>query len=124
MLRPGGQLLLTLDNPANPVVALRGVLPFRLLNRLGLVPYYVGATLGPRRLGRILSQVGLDVGEITAVMHCPRVLAVAMAGLLEKRASAKTQRCFLRLLIAFEHLASWPTRFLTGHFVAVRASKR
>ena len=48
-LRPQGLLLLTMDNAVNPLVALRNALPFAWLNRLGLVPYYVGATCGPRR---------------------------------------------------------------------------
>jgi ubiquinone/menaquinone biosynthesis C-methylase UbiE len=34
-LLPGGQLLLTMDNLANPAVWLRNSLPFRWLNRLG-----------------------------------------------------------------------------------------
>ncbi|MER3446060.1 MAG: hypothetical protein C4291_04135, partial [Candidatus Dadabacteria bacterium] len=41
VLRVGGQLLLTLDNLSNPIIALRSVLPFRLLSRLNIVPYYV-----------------------------------------------------------------------------------
>jgi SAM-dependent methyltransferase len=124
VLRTGGQLLLTLDNLANPVVALRNVLPFRLLNHLGIVPYYVGSTFRPRRLRHILQQVGFDVIEIDAVMHCPRVFAVAMTRILEKVTTAETQKRFLRLLLAFEHLAKWPTRFLTGYFVATKAIKR
>src|SRR5574341_1753589 len=40
VLRTGGQLLLTLDNLANPLISLRNVLPFGLLNRLNIVPYY------------------------------------------------------------------------------------
>ena len=123
VLKAGGQLLLTLDNLANPVVALRNALPFRMLNRVGVVPYYVGATLGPRRLRRILQQVGFGVLEVEAVMHCPRVFAVAVARMLEGRARKGIRRAFLRSLMAFEHLSRWPTRFLTGYFVAVRAVK-
>ena len=63
VLRPGGQLLLTLDNPANPLVGLRNALPFGLLHRLRIVPYYVGATCGPRGLRRLLPQVGFEVLE-------------------------------------------------------------
>lgn len=124
VLRVGGQLIITLDNLANPVVALRQVLPFRLLNHLGIVPYYVGVTFGPRRLLRILNQVGLEVGKVTAVMHCPRVLAVMLAYVLERYATPVIQRFFLRALMAFEHLSRWPTRFFTGYFVAVSAIKR
>jgi SAM-dependent methyltransferase len=123
VLRKGGQLIITLDNMANPFIALRSVLPFRLLNRSGLVPYYVGATLGPRRLCRILEHIGFEVTEVDAVMHCPRVLAVALARILEKYASPKTQKKFLQALMAFECLSGFPTRFLTGYFVAVRAIK-
>ena len=37
-LRSGGRLLLTMDNLANPAVALRNALPARLLHRFKLVP--------------------------------------------------------------------------------------
>ena len=58
VLKPGGRLLLTLDNLANPVVALRNALPTRLLSALRLVPYYVGATCGPSHLCRLVSNAG------------------------------------------------------------------
>ena len=124
VLRPGGQLLLTLDNPANPLVGLRNALPFGLLHRLRIVPYYVGATYGPRGLRRLLPQVGFEVLEVSTVLHCPRVFAVAIAGVLEGRAARETQKRFLGLLAAFERLARWPTHFVTGYFVAVRARRR
>jgi ubiquinone/menaquinone biosynthesis C-methylase UbiE len=124
VLRPAGQLLLTLDNLANPLIKLRNALPFRMLQRLGIVPYYVGATYGPRGLTEVLHEVGFEVREIGAVMHCPRVLAVAISRLLERNAGQRTHRRFLNFLLAFERLANWPTRFFTGHFVAVRAIKR
>ena len=123
VLRPGGELLLTLDNPANPVVALRKLLPFKIWNRLGLLRYYVGATLGVRRLRRLLPRLGFRVHEMRAVMHCPRTFAMPAARLLDKYAGPRTQRCFLLWLISFERLARWPTRFLTGHFVAAKATK-
>jgi SAM-dependent methyltransferase len=44
VLKTHGLLIITLDNRANPIVALRNAVPFPLLNRLGIVPYYVGAT--------------------------------------------------------------------------------
>ena len=123
VLREGGQLLLTLDNLANPIIALRSVLPFRLLHCLGIVPYYVGATCGPYRLRRMLQRAGFEVREVSAVMHCPRMVAVALAYVLERYATVETQRRFLRFLMAFESLSCWPIRFLTGYFVAVRAIK-
>ncbi len=124
VLRPGGQLLVTLDNPANPVVALRARLPFPLLRRLGLVPYFVGATCGPGELRRILAREGFDVRDATAVLHCPRAVAVAVARLLDGRAGPRGRRLFLRSLMAWERLARWPTRYRTGYFVAARAVRR
>ena len=107
VLVPGGLAVVTLDNPRNPLVALRNALPFR---PLVLVPYYVGATLGPRGLGAALESVGFAVEELAAVMHVPRIAARAL-------------RPPLRLLLAAERLERWPTRFLTGQFVAARARR-
>jgi SAM-dependent methyltransferase len=123
VLRPGGQLLITLDNFWNPMIALRQVLPFRLLNAIGVVPYFVGATLGPRGLRREVRQAGFRVIETTSVMHCPRLIAVAIAGLLQRHTEHRTQKRFLRSLMTLEKLASLPTRYFTGYFVAVRAIK-
>jgi SAM-dependent methyltransferase len=123
VLRPGGQLILTLDNPANPVVALRNVLPFRPLYRLGVLPYFVGATAGPCSLPPRLRQIGFGVEEVGYVLHCPRLLAVPIARILEKYAVQKAHRRFLRVMMAFEHFSHWPTRFFTGHYIAVRAAK-
>ena len=124
VLCSGGHLLLTLDNPANPVVALRNVLPFWLLHWLRLVPYQIGVTVDRHRLVSILQQAGFEVHQTTAVMHCPRVIAVATARMVQRHSTTKSHRRFLRALMRFERLEKWPMRFLTGHFVAVNAIKR
>ncbi len=124
MLRPGGQLLLTLDNGLNPFVALRNALPFKLLNSLGIVPYYVGKTFSPARLRGVLKKLNFEVAEMTCIMHFPRFIAVLIARILEKYSGQSVQKRFLRYLMAFEHLSKWPTRLLTGQFVAVKAIKK
>ena len=123
VLQQGGQMILTLDNLANPIILLRNGLPFHLLYYMKIVPYYVGVTLGPYRLQRLLKEVGFKILEVDTIMHCPRVLAVAIACWMERHASPKTQRVFLDFLMAFERLSHLPTRFLTGHFIAIRAIK-
>jgi SAM-dependent methyltransferase len=110
VLRPEGTLLLTLDNAANPSVWLRNHLPRRLLERLRLVPYPVGVTVGPRGIRKALARAGLLVEETTTVMHVPRVL-VRAAGWRSPR------------LLAFERAGAAPTRALTGQFVAARARR-
>jgi SAM-dependent methyltransferase len=124
VLAPGGSFLITLDNGLNPLVALRNALPFRLLNRVGLVPYYVGPTLGPLGLRRSLEEAGFDVLELRAIMHCPRVAAIALGRPLDRRGSPGARRTFLRSLLACEVLGRLPSAMLTGHFVAARAVRR
>jgi SAM-dependent methyltransferase len=111
VLRAGGVLIVSVDNLANPLVALRNALPFTWLNRIGLVPYYVGVTCGPTDLRRLLTDAGFDVQIVTAVMHVPRVAVLALG-----RGA--------RELMALERLERLPTRFLTGQFVAARAVRR
>lgn len=121
-LRPGGLLLLTLDNPGNPKIRLRNALPWTLLRATRMVPYFVGKSLGRRRLERELARAGFAVLEIGAIVHCPRVLAVAASRLrVFARPAARVR--FLAALQRFEILSRWPTRFLTGHFTAVLARR-
>jgi len=122
VLRPGGTLILTLDNPANPLIWLRNSPLLGLLRGIGIVPYQVGATLGPRALPATARAAGFEVVETTAVMHCPRVIAVAMAGPVGRLRRA-WQELFLRQCEAWEGLEQWPTRWLTGHYVAIHAIK-
>lgn len=124
VLRPAGRLFLTLDNLANPVIALRQMLPFDLLNRLGILPYYVGTTFSPHHLRRVLQRLGFHVSQMGAVLHCPRMPAVVLCRLLARYATSGTQRRFLHLLMAFEILSRWPTRFFTGYFIVVNALRR
>ena len=123
VLPPGGELILTLDNLMNPLVALRNALPFSLMNRLGIVPYRIGRTAGPRRLQELLEKTGFTVKEMGAVLHVPRVFVVALANLVDRLGSDAIRRGFLGFLLGFERLARWPTCYLTGYFVAVRARR-
>lgn len=135
VLRPGGTLLLTLDNPGNPLVALSKALPRSALNRIwlrhgqltgriGLLPYYIGATVGRRQLGAMLARSGFDVREFGAIAHFPRVVASLVGAAIARSGSAAAGEAFLRALGAFERLSESRARFRTGHFVAVRALRR
>ncbi len=124
VLPVGGQLIITLDNLLNPLIALRGLLPFAFLKWCGLVPYPVGVTCGPFRLRSIVESSGLEVVARRAIVHCPRVLAVHVARLLERFPGPRARRLFLRWVGAMEVLDRLPTRYLTGHFVALLAVKR
>jgi SAM-dependent methyltransferase len=138
VLRPGGRLLVTLDNPANPVVALSKALPRTSLNRLwsrlgsstarvGLAPYVVGATLSPRALEDALADVGLEPVATDTLVHAPRVIAVEVGSRLDRRASPAAGQRFLRVLAGCERLRGTPVARFTAHFhaaLAVRPSAR
>ncbi len=122
VLRPGGRLLLTLDNAANPVIALRQALPKGLLYRLGITPYAVGRTVGPNRLKAMLRALALRIVEMSPILHCPRYWAVRRARRL-KNAPPLGQERFLRSLARWEILQRPPSRWLTGYFIAILAIK-
>lgn len=122
ILEPGGTLVLTLDNPQNPVVWLRNRLPFWLLRWLRLVPYYVGKTYSWRQASRELENLGLRVESIGAVVHIPRAPAVWLS-ILVQRLGWPAADSVTRFCKRFERLQGWPTRFFTGYYIAVRARK-
>jgi len=123
VLKSGGELIISMDNLQNPIIAIRSVLPFGLLKKLHLVPYFVGLTFGRRGLVAALNRAGFNVIETKAILHCPRFLAVPLAGILQQRAKSGTRQKFLAFLAGFEVLGRLPTRFFTGHYVAARAVK-
>lgn len=122
-LIPGGRLLITMDNLANPLIWLRNHVPSALLRRSGIVPYYVGASCGPSGFSRLLGQAGFQVVERRLILHCPRVAAVPLCALLSARRAAFLRPRFRRLLLAFERLGELPTAPWTGHYVAALAVK-
>jgi len=124
VLAPGGRLLITLDNLANPVIALRRLLPFKMLNRLGLSPFYVGATLTQSGLREHLIRAGFEVEDEKIIMHVPRVIAIWICHALDSRARRPLPSRFPAALTRLEGLSRWPSRSLTGYYAAALARKR
>lgn len=121
VLAPGGTLALTVDNGANPVVALRNALPAEALHRAGLVAYEIGPTVGPRGLERLVRAAGARPRTREALMHCPRLPAVTVARRLEGSPGAHGR--FLRAARRFDALDRLPTRYVTGYFAGVVAER-
>ena len=120
----GGRLILTLDNPVNPKIALRAHLGDGFLSRTGLVPYRCGKTLGPRAMRRAVERAGFAVLETEAIVHCPRVTAVWLAGKIGRAETPRLEDALLAALNGFEVLGKLPTRYITGHFSALLAEAR
>ena len=123
VLEPGGRLFITLDNLANPAIFIRQMLPFRLFNRLGILPYYTGATLGPRGMGLALGDAGFRVVRMAPAAHVPRLPAVWLCRLLERRLGDTGARRLVDAMKRWEVLGRWPTRNWTGYYVAALAEK-
>ena len=147
--KPKGVLIVTLDNPRHPVVALRSLLPGRLLRALGLQPYFVGATMSLPQLVTTLESLGWRVDDTATMMHTMRVAAIPACAWADRggaqaagapgtpgtpdsadtnaatgTAGGTVRRWLMAAMLACERLGSLPTRQFTGHFVAVRAVRQ
>ena len=72
----------------------------------------------------MLIKVGFEVKASTAILHCPRVVAIPLSNWIQKHCSERGQQRWLRVLMAFEWLSRTHLRYVTGHFVAVHVLKR
>ena len=110
VLRPGGALVLTLDNPRNPLIRLRNALPRGVARRTGLVPFAVGATLDHVEGRRAVEAAGFEVLDVVHLLHAPHVIGTRPArwGWYERQ-----------VLPRFGALARTRTAHLTGHYVAI-----
>jgi SAM-dependent methyltransferase len=116
VLRPGGALVVTMDNPRNPLIALRNRLPSDAAEALrNGFPYPSGWTTDAAGLRAMLESAGLAVIETTAVCHAPR----ALLALARRPVDPSWRR--LAAAVRLEALERLPTRTLTGHFVAALA---
>lgn len=109
VLRPDGWLVLTLDNPQNPLVRLRNALPHRVARRTGLVPFAVGETLGLGDGADALARSGFEVIDTATLLHAPHVVGTRLA-----RFSVWEHRVLPRL----DRFAEARVGRRTGHFVA------
>jgi ubiquinone/menaquinone biosynthesis C-methylase UbiE len=114
-LRPGGALVVTLDNARHPLIRLRNALPHRVARRTGLVPFAVGATLDEGEGRAALARAGLTVTAAEHLLHAPHVVGTRLAALrwYEERVLPRFTR------LAGTRVARW-----TGHYVAFLAHRR
>ena len=115
-LRPGGRLLITVDNPRNLLY-----LPLRWLCTIGRAPFRLGYTPSLARLRMTLEQAGLEVISTSSLIHNPRglstVLFLALRRLLGARADSPVQV----FLDAFAKLGRLPTWQFTACFIGACA---
>lgn len=118
VMRPGGTLVITVDNPRNPLYLL-----LRWISRRGWVPFPMGYSPTSGGLVRCLESEGLEVTATGTVIHNPRLISTALFLLLRRllrRHADMPIRLLLRLFALGERL---PTRWITACFVAACARK-
>jgi len=118
VLRPGGRLIITMDNLSNPLYRL-----LRLLSSLPWSPYPLGYTTSRAGLISSLEDTGMEVIATGTLMHNPRVVStvlfLALRRVLRERADTPV-RLLVRLFAKLEKL---PTRRLTACWVCACGRK-
>jgi len=117
VLRPGGHLIVTVDNPSNPLYPL-----LRWLSRWG--PFPLGYTPKAAELNRILERAGLQVTATKTLIHNPRILSSGLFLALRHTLRAHADRPIEWLLAMFAAMDCLPTRRFTACFLAARAVRR
>jgi SAM-dependent methyltransferase len=118
LLRPGGQLILTVDNPLNPLYW-----PLRWASRLGGAPFPLGYTPLPSTLRRHLRQAGLEVEATGTLLHNPRLVSTLLFLALRLLWGPRADPAVSRLLRFFACLERLPTRRFSACFHAACACK-
>jgi SAM-dependent methyltransferase len=124
VLTPGGRLLITMDNPHNPVIRLRNWLPFKLMHFFKLVPYYMGATLSLPELLRAMEERGFRIHHSTFADYSPRQLINLFWHLVKKWPNSNCVTAVLRILWRFERWCGRSPLQRLGCFIVVWAEKQ
>jgi SAM-dependent methyltransferase len=117
VVRTGGMLKLTLDNPANPEVLLRAWLPSGVVRHLRADAFPLGKTLNSRQAKRIFRDLQLEVVSTDYLLHAPRFIGIRVLNWLESTERQGAAKLVSRLLRMFEVLSRSPLRSFTGHYI-------
>jgi SAM-dependent methyltransferase len=118
VLKPGGTLLVTLDNPRNPLFLL-----FKAAaGRVGLA-FSLGKTVTRERLVSMLAGAGLRIESTDWLIHNPRFVSTLLFLALRRTLGRRADGPVRFLLSAFSKMGQLPTREFTAAFSAVCASK-
>ncbi|MGH7820827.1 MAG: class I SAM-dependent methyltransferase, partial [Candidatus Binatia bacterium] len=122
VLRPGGRLLIALDNPANPLLWIRQAL-YRRVGRIGgLIPFPMGLTLSRRRLVDALEQAGFAVMDSRYLLHGPRIVGLWLGEWAARSGGGRPASALRASFSGLDRLLGrLPTRPWTAHFVAAAA---
>lgn len=118
VVRPGGVLVITLDNPANPLYPV-----LRRVSRRGWAPFAIGCTVSRSQLNLYLAELGMEVMDNDWLIHNPRLLSTALFLGLRKVGGRWADAPIGWLLRLFELFGKLPSKRFTACFLAACARK-
>ena len=116
--KPGGTMILTLDNPWNLTYW-----PLRLLCYY-VAPFSLGYTVTRRRLRKDMESLGLRTRGVDYVIHNPRMLSTLIFLAIRKALGKAADLPIAALIQLFEWIGKLPTKPLTACFSAICFEKR
>jgi SAM-dependent methyltransferase len=119
VLSPHGRLIITLDNRQNVTDSL-----LRLANRFGLVPFFLGRSYTVKELRRELDAAGLEVAETTALVHHPRLSAVAASSIARRVGWPPMTRWVRSVFLSMQRMQNSRAQYFSGCFIAALATPR
>ncbi|MFB3776540.1 MAG: methyltransferase domain-containing protein [Bryobacteraceae bacterium] len=116
LLRGGGVLIITVDNPQNPLYR-----PLRWASHRGWLPFVLGYTPKLKELKDFLIELQLEVLGGDWILHNPRAFSTLLWMFLRKFLKKRADLPIRFFLGLFALLGRLPTRRWTGCFSAVYA---
>ena len=118
VLKPGGLLFITMDNPRNPLYH-----PLRWVSRWLGKPISLGYTTSQASLADYLECAGFMVVAQTGLIHNPRLISTLLFFVLRRLLGRHAESPIMAMLSLFARLERLPTAEFTACFVAACARK-
>jgi SAM-dependent methyltransferase len=118
ILKPGGTLVITMDNKSNFTEPL-----FRLWILFNLAPYFIGKTYTMKELKQALDKAGLEIVESCTLIHNPRFFTKVMIAAFRRFFPRRCDTWTKKRLAFYDSLGNKRTKYLTAQFIAVKAVK-
>lgn len=119
VLSKHGRLIITLDNRQNVFDPL-----LRLASRAGVVPFYLGRSYTVKELARELESAGFSVLDTAAIVHNPRLTAVAAVMVARRVRLQRLTRLTQSAIAAMQRLQGTRWEYYSGCFVGALAVPR